>query len=354
MKLETNDLLPLFSNTTLPDIFFTEYLPEANGDFVKVYLYILFLSKYDKDIKVNDLCKKLSLPLPVIQNALQYWEEQGVLTKKNTGFVFNNLQELELHHLYKPRVSLSAEQLQKSAESQKRAKTIEYLNNKFFSGLMPTSWYPDIELWFKKYEFDDEVMLALFGYCFDRSALHRNYIQAVADAWAKNGIKTYNDLDSYYEKQEKINKIVKMIVKKLGLSRQLTQFEHDYIEKWVIDFAFSFDIIEIALKKTTSKVNPSFDYIDKLLTDWHERGFRTVEQVQNFLADMKQKAKDIKQLQKSTGYQKTEKASSYKQYDQRNYDNLNYLYANKKTDNLPNVPASFPNSVGNFGIHEET
>ena len=321
MKLEKNELSPIFSNTTIPDIFFTQYLPEANGDFLKVYLYILFLSKYDKDIKINDLCKKLGLSLKTIQDAMKYWEDQGVITKKNTGFVFNNLQELELYHLYKPKAALSADQIQKSAESQKRAKTIEYINNKFFSGLMPTTWYPDIELWFKKYHFDDEVMIALFEYCFDKSALHRNYIQAVADAWAKNSIKTFNDLDVYYEKQEKLNKIANAISKKLGLGRQLSQYEYAYIEKWLIDFNFSFDIIEIALKKTTSKVNPSFDYIDKLLTDWHERGFKTVEQVQKFLSEIKQKNKDVKQLEKQTGYQK---------YDQRSYDNLNSLYANKK------------------------
>lgn len=321
MKLEQNELSPIFSNTNLPDIFFTEYLPEANGDYVKIYLYILFLSKYDKDIKVNDLCKKLGLSLKVIQDGMKYWEEQGVLTKKNTGYVINNLQEKELHQLYKPKVALSAEQIQKSAESQKRARTIEYINNRYFSGLMPTSWYPDIELWFKKYSFDDEVMIALFEYCFDKSALHRNYVQAVADAWFKNQIKTYNDLDLYYEKQEKLSKMASMISKKLGLSRQLSQYEYAYIEKWYVDFNFSFDIIEIALKRTTSKVNPSFDYIDKLLTDWHERGFKTVDQINKFLADMKQKNKTVKELEKKAGYQK---------YEQRSYNDLNNLYANKK------------------------
>lgn len=321
MKLEQNELSPIFSNTNLPDIFFTEYLPEANGDYIKIYLYILFLSKYDKDIKVNDLCKKLGLSLKVIQDGMKYWEEQGVLTKKNTGYIINNLQEKELHQLYKPKVALSAEQIQKSAESQKRARTIEYINNRYFSGLMPTSWYPDIELWFKKYSFDDEVMIALFEYCFDKSALHRNYVQAVADAWFKNQIKTYNDLDLYYEKQEKLSKMASMISKKLGLSRQLSQYEYAYIEKWYVDFNFSFDIIEIALKRTTSKVNPSFDYIDKLLTDWHERGFKTVDQVNKFLADMKQKNKTVKELEKKAGYQK---------YEQRSYNDLNNLYANKK------------------------
>lgn len=324
MKLEYNDLLSIFSQTIIPDIFFTQYLSEAPGDYIKVYLYVLFLSKYDKDIKINDLCKKLELPLKVIQDAMKYWEDQGVLTRKNTGYLINNLQEKELHELYNPKVSLSADQIQKSAESQKRAKTIEYINNRCFSGLMPTSWYPDIELWFQKYGFDDAVMMALFEHCFDKSALHRNYVQAVADAWSKNKIKTYNDLEIYYEKQEKLNKIANMISKKLGLGRQLSQYEYAYIEKWFIDFSYPFDVIEIALKKTTSKVNPSFDYIDKLICDWHERGFKTAEQVNKYLADMKQKNKDVKQLEKKTGYQK---------YEQRSYDNLNNLYANKKKMN---------------------
>ena len=79
------------------------------------------------------------------------------------------------------------------------------------------------------------------------------------------------------------------------------------------------DIIEIALKRTTSKANPSFDYLDKLLTDWHERGFKTANDVQNFLAEMKEKNKNVKKLEKQTGYDK---------YEQRSYDNLDNLYAN--------------------------
>ena len=135
MKLEQADISSLFSNTEVPDIFFTEYLSEANGDFIKVYLYMLFLSKYDKDIKVNDLSKKLVLPLKTIQDAVKYWEEKGVITKKNTGYILNNLQEISLHKLYKPRTALTPEQLQKSQENQKRAKAIEHINNKYFSKL---------------------------------------------------------------------------------------------------------------------------------------------------------------------------------------------------------------------------
>lgn len=319
MKLEQNDKPLLFSYTELPDVFFTEYISQTPGDYIKVYLYIIFLSKYGKDIKINDLSKKLELPLKTIQDSIKFLEEESLITKKNTGFIINNLQELELHKLYNPKITSSPEQLQKTAENQYRAKAIENINNEFFQGIMSPSWYSDIDLWFTKYNFDEEVMIALFRYCFNRSALHRNYIQAVADAWAQNNIKTFNDLDIYYEKQEKLKKLSKTISKKLGINRQLSQYEEAYIEKWTIEFNYSLDIIEIALKRTTSKSNPSFDYLDKLLTDWHERNFVTTDEIQKFLNDMKQKNKNVKELEKKSGFQN---------YEQRNYDNLNNLYAN--------------------------
>ena len=129
MKLEQNDLPLLFSNTELPDVFFTEYLSQANGDFIKIYLYIVFLSKYGKDVKINDLSKKLNIDFKIIQEGIKYWEDAGAITKKNTGYIINNLQEIELHKLYKPRVALSAEAIKQTAENQYRSKAIENINN---------------------------------------------------------------------------------------------------------------------------------------------------------------------------------------------------------------------------------
>lgn len=324
MKLEQSDLSLLFSSTNLPDIFFTEYLSQISGDALKVYLYITFLAKYNKDIRLNDLSKKLELPLKTIQDSIKYLEEQSLITKKNTGYIINNIQEIELHKLYTPKVTSSPEELEKVAQNKQRAKAIDSINNQFFQGIMSPSWYSDIDLWFKKYSFDEEVMIALFQYCFNRSALHRNYIQAVAEAWFKNNIKTYNDLDKYYEKQEKLNTLQKTISKKLGITRHLSQYEESYIEKWNIDYGYNLDIIEIALKKTTSKSNPNFDYLDKLLTDWHDRNLKTSNDIQSFLTQLKEKNKNIKTLEKSNGYSN---------YDQRNYSDLNNFYANNFKQN---------------------
>lgn len=319
MKLEQNELSMLFSHTNLPDVFITEYLAEASGDFIKVYLYMLFLSKYNKDIKLNDLSKKIALPLNVIQEAIKYWEERGVITKKGTGYIVNNIQEIELNKLYSPKITVSKETVQNMQKDKSRSNAIEVINNNFFQGIMSPSWYSDIDLWFKKYNFDEEVMIALFQYCFDKSALHKNYVKAVADAWYSNNIKTFSDLEEYDENNEKINKIKKNICKKLGLNRKLTQYEEAYIEKWLNDYKYNFDIIELALKKTTSKSNPNFDYIDKIITDWHDRKLLNSDDVKNYLLEFKNKSKQIKELEKKTGYQN---------YDQRDITNFDNFYAN--------------------------
>jgi len=317
MKIEHSDEQLIFSNTSIPDVFFTEYLSCANGDFVKVYLYLYFISKYNKDIKVNDLSKKLELPLKTIQDAIKYWEEQDLLIRKNQGYIVANIQDIELHKIYKPKVSISAKDLKNAEESKSRAKVVDTINNEFFQGVMSPSWYGDIELWFKKYGFDDAVMIALFRYCFNKSALHRNYISTVAEAWYKNKIKTFSDLDSYYEKQEKVKTLETAIKRKLRLSRNFTVYEEAYVEKWNINYGYDLSVIEIALKKASSKYNLSFEYMDKMITDWHERGLKTAEQVNTHITKERNKP-----VQHKTTKQQTQATNK------RKYDNLSSFYSN--------------------------
>ncbi len=319
MKLEQNEKSLLFSETMIPDIFFSEYLSQIPGDYLKIYLYISFLCKYNKDIKLNDLSKKLNIPLKLINDGLKYLEENGLILKKSTGYMIVDLQEKTLHSLYTPNLTMTKEKVEQTSKNKSRAKAIEHINNMYFQGIMGPSWYNDIDLWFKKYNFDEQVMIALFDYCYNRSAMHKNYVQAVAEAWASNKVKTWNDLDNYYAEQENLNKYKKLIAKKLGKHTGLTQYEEAYIENWVLNFGYDMNIIEIALKRTTMKQNPTFEYINNIITDWHDRNLKTVSEVNAFIEQRKKQTKNLKDLKSSV---------SKTNYEQRKYDNLEFLYAN--------------------------
>ena len=319
MKLEQSDESYLFSTTSIPDVFFSEYLSQSSGDFIKVYLYLVYLSKYNKDVKLNDLSKRLSLTFPIIQEAIAYWEAIGVITKKGTGFVINNLQEIELHKLYKPKVELSTEDIDRNEKNKFRASSIDTINNSFFKGLMTEFWYMKIGLWFDKYGFDEQVMVALFSYCYNRSAMHEKYMQAVADTWFKNNVKTFSDLELFFQKQQESQKIQNSIQKKLRMTRPLTEFEQGYIEKWTVDYGYPLDVINIALKRTTARANFSFDSLDREISDWHDRNLKTCDEIQNFIVESKNQMKNKKELEK-----KVKNAN----FEQRQYDNLDKLYAN--------------------------
>lgn len=323
MKLEQKEKPLLFSETSIPDIFFSEHLSEIPGDYLKIYLYLIFLSKYGKDIKLNDLSKKLNIPLNVINEGTKFLEEHGLIMKKTTGYIIIDLQEATLHNLYTPNLSLSKDKIEQTAKNKSKSKAIEHINNTYFQGIMGPSWYNDIDLWFRKYNFDEQVMIALFDYCYKRSALHRNYVQTVAEAWASNKIKTWNDLDRYYEQQEILNKIKKSIAKKLGRYNGLTQYEEAYIENWVLNFGYDMSIIEIALKRTTFKQNPTFEYINNIITDWHERNLKTPSEINAFLEQRKKQEKSTKELKT-----RVNKAN----YEQRKYSNLDFLYANNNKE----------------------
>lgn len=324
MKLEQKEKSLLFSETMVPDIFFSEYLSDLPGDYLKIYLYMVFLSKYHKEIKLNNLSKKLNIPLKTINDGIKYLEENNLILKKANGYIVIDLQETTLRNLYTPNLTMSKEKVEQTSKNKSRAKAIDHINNMYFQGIMGPSWYNDIDLWFNKYEFDEQVMIALFDYCYNRGAMNKKYVQVVAEGWASNKIKTWNDLDQYFEKRESLNKYNKTIAKKLGKYGKLTEYEEAYIENWVLNFGYDMSIIEIALRRTTLKQNPTFEYINNVITDWHDRNLKTASEVQAFLEQRKKQTKSAKELKS-----KVNKTN----YEQRNYDNLDFLYANQSTEN---------------------
>ena len=318
----------LFEDMNIPEVFITEYLTAADGNYVKIYLYCMFLCKHGGEISPLDLSKKLSMPIAVVEQGLKYWEENMVITRKQKDYILNDIKQQEVSKLYTPKLTSSPEDaINNASKNLERTQAISAINGMYFQGVMSPTWYTDIDTLFAKYKFDEDVVIALFQYCFDRQALHRKYLFTVADAWAKSGIKTMDDVDNYYAQFEKMNKIKKSITKKLGFTRNLSEYEEAYVNKWVSDFNYPLDIIEIALKKTTSKTNPSFDYIDKILTDWHERKLNSTTEITEFLKTQKIKQKEFNQIDiSSIGSNKN--IQKYNNTTASDFADLSKFYAN--------------------------
>lgn len=324
MKFERDDRSGLFEKTEISDVFFTEYISEAPAVAVKVYTYLLYYTKYNKDISLNDLPKILGITYNEMNAALEYWTNKGVMIRKEYGYTLSSLETIELHKLYKPKIGLTAEEIKKNSKDQYKEKTIQAINDKYFQGMMSTSWYNDILLWFKKYGFSEEVMLALFEQGYKNGAVqHRNYLLAVADAWAANKVKTHTDLDSYYMKLDKLNNLEKDIKRTLKIRRSLSSFETDIIKRWAVEFGYDFDIINLALAETVKISNPSFKYVDKILEDWHKKGIKTKEDVKKEKESYKQKAKMSQSKGTNKKGQITNKSGRVKK---QRFENIEEMY----------------------------
>lgn len=281
MVFDTN-LSLLYSDSPIPDVFISEYLPSLESDFVKVYIYCVFICKHKINITSDEIAKKLELQSVRVREALSRLEEVGLISRGTNENIITiiDLKEREIKKLYRVKNTSSPDDAACSTDrSKRRSRFISSINNAFFQGVMSPSWYMDIDAWFDKYQFEEDVMYALFKHCFDYKGLSRQYIAKVADSWHNKNIKNSFDLDRYSIEAQKTRDIRGKIMKKLRKQGYLTEYEDAYVERWVVEFGFGFEIIELALKRTTSARNPSFEYINKILTNWHEKGYKTRDEI---------------------------------------------------------------------------
>ena len=67
--------------TIIPNAFFDHYLPRANGEFLKIYLYLLrWLSQPDHALSLSGIADIFFMTENDVTRALKYWESEGLLT----------------------------------------------------------------------------------------------------------------------------------------------------------------------------------------------------------------------------------------------------------------------------------
>ncbi len=320
MKIVQKEDIEL-SDTLVPDLFILNLLPVLEGIDVKLYIYMLLVSKKGMNFDVKEIAKKFSVTEQDISFSLDRMQIEGLIEKNTEGYYIKNMKSEEICKSYTPKIETKKTKQQTETE-QKRIAAATAINESFFQGLMSLGWYTDIGDMFEKYKFSEEVMIALFHYCKEKKSLSRKYVYVVAESWYNGGVKTFEQLEEYLEKAEKTQKIKQKILKALRLNRNFTKYEEQYIDKWVNEYKYDFDIIEEALKRTVSKTNPSINYINGILNNWYTKNIKTVEDIQ------KESKVTTNRTSKSKSNGVDKIVTKYQNYEQRNYDDLESYYDN--------------------------
>ncbi|MEG2094681.1 MAG: DnaD domain protein, partial [Lachnospiraceae bacterium] len=170
--------------------------------------------------------------------------------------------------------------------------------------------------WYDGLHFSTDLIVYLMEYCIAKGHSSLRYMEKVALNWKDSNIETVEQAKRNVNSHSQIHFAV---MKALGISgRNLVPMESAYTDKWTKEFGFGQDIIEEACRRTISVTHqPSFEYTDKILDNWHKQQIHQLSDIVSLdVAYQKSKAEN-KTVTKTS---KAAAPNKFNNFPQRTYD----------------------------------
>lgn len=292
--------------TPVSNIFLERYMPKARGEFVKVYLIML---KYnltgEPGVNSTVLATSLNLLESDIINALNYWNEEGVIKLVPIDKMGNfNIKFVDLSN--EGNANVEKFNLVEELTNTSNGDMLKDIGRLLGRTLSPTEVETYIG-WKKEFNFSYELILLLIEFCASKGKTNFRYIEKVAIAWNEMNIKTIDDAQNYIRKTEDKWGTYREILKFLGIrNADIMKPQEDMLEKWTSTYNYSLDIIKKACDICFQRLNRAdFKYIDGILSSWNKDNLRTMKDIENKEASFKSSSsKKVYNNSKSNNKQK--------------------------------------------------
>ena len=325
------------SFTTVSDIFIDQYMPKANGEFVKVYLYLLRATGSGAGIAtISEIADHFSNTEADIIRALNYWASEGILQLQSgadgqimginlcslsvsgmqaaqsniqstvadnaaqnnlqNGVVNNaaqNISTADIRMQDSVVEKLKSQTTDKAASSQKEYTLDEikefrknpdiselfFIIETYLKHTLSSSDTNMVLYWLDELHFSTDLVEYLVEYCITKGHSSLRYMNKVALGWADAGIKT---VDQAKDDAAAHSQIYYSVMKALGITgRNLVDSEVSLINKWVGEYGFDIELVKAACSKTISAIQkPSFEYTDSILANWRKKDVHTLKDVE--------------------------------------------------------------------------
>ena len=322
------------SDTLVPDVFISNYLNRLSGNAIRCYLILLQTFQHgNRKITPAEIAQRLGCNESTVQKALSELQQLQLIIIQSGHLDITDLKFIEVKRHFVSQDSKQEEEIDEETISQ-REMIIKQINDTFFQGVMSLGFYTKIDEWFHKYQFEPEVVYAIFSEAATNGKLaNPGYVSGIADNWGKEGIKNYQQLNQYYKEYEKRKEIVYQIKQKLNIKSNFTTYQESIVNKWIEEYQFDFPIIELALQETVNISSPSLKYVDKILQDWHDNDLKTVSEIKQYQENYQNKKRTIS---KQSGKKKKLKSAAQAKLDVPEEDLYNVdliQYYSEKEDN---------------------
>lgn len=310
--------------SAVSNFFIDYYMTEANGEFVKVYLYLVRLLNSGRAVTVADIADHFNSTEKDICRAIRYWIKEDVLQleytkdKVLTGITMlpltakstitnspSLLSMLGVEDDATEEATITEEAVDTDAEVEKIKKATTIPKKKSYKASFIESKQEDedfgnllyqTEIYFGKpltqtdintllyiYEelsFSPDLLEYLVEYCVSIGKKSCRYIEAVAIEWYKNGIVHVDDAKVA---SKNYNSIYVAVLKQLGIPRRVpTPAETEFIDTWYNTFAFNKNIIIEACKRAIAAKPQSanFSYVNGILESWYKQNVRKLSDIE--------------------------------------------------------------------------
>ena len=378
--------------TAVSDLFIDEYVPSANGDFVKVYLYLLrLLTRKNSSLSISSLADTFNQTENDVMRALRYWDKSGLVclsyddNNQLCGITVKDLKDnspepdRNVHAVPEVNndtadttvpaaafadevsadeaasgnsasdvssnvvsmdfaIAASTHAVEPSKVTAPAEKLDELNSNDDFSMLLFV-----IQTYLGKTLSQPEVNAIVYFY--DTLHFPADLIEYLIEYCVSKGKTSIryiekialswadegiNTVEAAKDEVSNHNEAVFSVMKAFGLnSREPGKVEKDLIIKWTDIYCFETDIIVEACNRTMKATHqPSFEYADSILTKWHTSNIRSSEDIRK--ADAQYEAGKAAKAAKSSNVikQNANRFNNYQQRPKKSDDWYNSLLSN--------------------------
>ena len=348
------------STTAISNIFIDEYMADANGAYVKVYIYLLrCLGDSSMAFSVASISDKLDETEKDIIKALKYWEKKKLLfiswdcdgqingitiNPLNNQIQENNIITLssgeELNESEEPETcdnvvklptvskpSYTAKQLARFRELDDFNCLVDYIEERLGCTLKAQSLQTPAFL-YENLGFSCDLIKYLYDYCLFKNKATSAYIEKVAINWNEKGIDTVEKARTEVFTRSKECAAVR---EAFGLNRMLGSIELEFVDRWKFTYGMTPEFIKEACDRTLIKRSqPDFKYADSILRDWHNSGVSSMSDI--LALDEAHTARSRQSQTKSASTPSS--TNKFNQFPQRKYTASDYSDLEKRKLNI--------------------
>ena len=288
--------------TALDNLFIMEYMPAARGDYVKVYLYALFLSAHPREgLSVTEMANDLSLAESEVENALRYWERRRLISRVSDNppayrvFSVSHLTAAGKLAMEVDNDFVAFSEAVYALFGERRKVTPAEIAQAY-------DWVADLGL-------PQETVLMLLAHSIATRGVQFSFKAAQTEAvrMLEAGALSPEDAETYFAHSRQVHDGTRAVLRRLGKRRQPSQDEMTLYAKWVDEWKYAPDAILEACRETT-KGEPTFAYLDGILSGIRTRAAKagnlpsTSEDIVHQLAGEKAEMADVRRFAAALGF----------------------------------------------------